>query len=434
MDKTIIALGLYFQNKAFNLAKAFRMARNWCHLHGSINVQIKILGERTKARQYNKPTVAALITNDFGDGVLTKDVIMDSKDSGPKRISELHPSYMALQYPLLFPYGKDGFHEKIPYHTNEGSWKNNCGFVTMKEYYAYIIQQRNDQGTTLLRGGRLFQQYLVDAFTAVEKQRLKWSRNNQDTLLADLYHNVCDTVTRGDTNVEGLGKRIVLVGTFIGGPRYRMSNYQDAMALCRTYETLDLFLTFTSNLKWLEIAEMLSYLPGQKPHDQPEVGTRVFKLKLTQLLEDLTKIKIFDECRRDFPDLPKPNPKLVTNMDNSLIREALAFDTNKREIGKTFLYKTIMKRLWLERMILLAVASSDAINAYMFKKLAGDTVTYNSVGEICKASTDTLDQHNLYPVEFLNSLNFPGMPPHSLCLKKELFIMLIRNVKPSKGL
>nr|GEW19048.1 ATP-dependent DNA helicase PIF1-like [Tanacetum cinerariifolium] len=76
----------------------------------------------------------------------------------------------------------------------------------------------------------------------------------------------------------------------------------------------------------------------------------------------------------------------------------------------------------------------DAINVYMFKKLAGDTVTYNNADEICKASTDTLEQHNLYPVEFLDSLNFPGMPPHSLCLKKELPIMLIRNVNPSKGL
>ncbi|GJV04342.1 ATP-dependent DNA helicase PIF1-like protein [Tanacetum coccineum] len=76
----------------------------------------------------------------------------------------------------------------------------------------------------------------------------------------------------------------------------------------------------------------------------------------------------------------------------------------------------------------------DAINKYMFNKLGGETVTYNSADEICKGSTDTLDQHNLYPIEFLNSLNFPGMPPHALCLKKELPIMLIRNVDPSKGL
>ncbi|GJX03796.1 ATP-dependent DNA helicase PIF1-like protein [Tanacetum coccineum] len=129
--------------------------------------------------------------------------------------------------------------------------------------------QRNDQGTTLIRGGCLFQQYLV-AYSAIEEQRLKWTPNNQDTLRVDLYHNVCDAVTRGDTNAAGLGKRIVLPGTFVGGPRYMMQNYQDVMALCCTYGNPDLFITFTSNPKWLEISEMLAYFPRQKAHDPPE--------------------------------------------------------------------------------------------------------------------------------------------------------------------
>ncbi|GJV90073.1 ATP-dependent DNA helicase PIF1-like protein [Tanacetum coccineum] len=77
---------------------------------------------------------------------------------------------------------------------------------------------------------------------------------------------------------------------------------------------------------------------------------------------------------------------------------------------------------------------ADAINAYMFDKLEVESLTYNSADEICKASTDTLDQHHLYPVEFLNTLNFPGMPPHALSLKKELPIMLLRNVNPCQGL
>nr|GEV21197.1 hypothetical protein [Tanacetum cinerariifolium] len=132
---------------------------------------------------------------------------------------------------------------------------------------------------------------------AVEEQRIKWMRNNQDTLWVDLYHNACDAVTRGDTNIKGLRKRIVLPRTFIGGPRYMMKNYQDAMALCRTYRNLDLFVTFTSNPKWPEIAEMLAYVLGQKSHDRLEIGTRVFKMKLTELLDDLTKNKIFgDTC------------------------------------------------------------------------------------------------------------------------------------------
>ncbi|GJY99326.1 ATP-dependent DNA helicase PIF1-like protein [Tanacetum coccineum] len=259
-----------------SVAKAFRMARNWCHSHASVNVELRLLSERTNARQYNKPTVAevaALITNDFGNGILSRDIIVNKLHYGPKRISELHPAYMALQYPLLFPYGEDGFHEKIPYYTNSRRRKTNRGFVTMKEYYSYIIHQRNDQ--------------------AIEEQRLKWTRNNQDTLRVDLYHNVCDAVTRGDTNAAGLGQRIVLPETFVGGPRYMMQNYQDAMALCRTYGNPDLFITFTSNPKWPEISEMLAYIPGQKAHDRPEIGTRVFKMKLTDLLHDLTKNQIF---------------------------------------------------------------------------------------------------------------------------------------------
>ncbi|GJW83045.1 putative PIF1 DNA helicase/replication protein A1-like protein [Tanacetum coccineum] len=105
---------------------------------------------------------------------------------------------------------------------------------------------------TLHRGGRLFQQYLVDAFTAIEEQRLSWMRNNQDTLRVDLYHNVVDAITRCDTHAASLGKRIVLPISFISGPR---------------------------------------------AHVRPKVWTRVFKLKLTELLDDLTKNHVFGATR-----------------------------------------------------------------------------------------------------------------------------------------
>nr|GEX39510.1 ATP-dependent DNA helicase PIF1-like [Tanacetum cinerariifolium] len=72
----------------------------------------------------------------------------------------------------------------------------------------------------------------------------------------------------------------------------------------------------------------------------------------------------------EFQDMPQPNPKLLTNMDNHLIREALAFDMHKSkhehqqlhsqpgDTGKTFLYKTIISRLRSGWKIILVVASS----------------------------------------------------------------------------
>nr|GEV01626.1 uncharacterized protein [Tanacetum cinerariifolium] len=42
------------------------------------------------------------------------------------------------------------------------------------------------------------------ALQCVEEQRLKWTRNNQDTLLVYLYHNLCDAATQGDTSAAGL--------------------------------------------------------------------------------------------------------------------------------------------------------------------------------------------------------------------------------------
>jgi len=49
----------------------------------------------------------------------------------------------------------------------------------MREFYCYQLQERRTQGNTLFRGGRLFQQYIVDAYASVEEDRLDYIRKNQ---------------------------------------------------------------------------------------------------------------------------------------------------------------------------------------------------------------------------------------------------------------
>ncbi|XP_071714652.1 uncharacterized protein [Rutidosis leptorrhynchoides] len=68
---------------------------------------------------------------------------------------------------------------------------------------------------------------------------------------------------------------------------------------------------------------------------------------------------------------------------------------------------------------------ADQINKHMFKKLQGTTMTFKSSDEICKGSTDAIEQQQSYSVEFLNKLDFPGIPPHKLKLKIGQPIMLL---------
>ena len=64
-------------------------------------------------------------------------------------------------------------------------------------------------------------------------------------------------------------------------------NYLDAMAMVRVKGKPDYFITMTANPSWPEI--LRSLLPGQSPHDRPDIVARVFQLKLKALLEDLMK-------------------------------------------------------------------------------------------------------------------------------------------------
>jgi hypothetical protein len=47
-----------------------------------------------------------LVVGDFTLETFQRDIIMETTNRELKRISTLHPAYMPLQYPLLFPFGE----------------------------------------------------------------------------------------------------------------------------------------------------------------------------------------------------------------------------------------------------------------------------------------------------------------------------------------
>ncbi|XP_020082725.1 uncharacterized protein LOC109706350, partial [Ananas comosus] len=78
--------------------------------------------------------------------------------------------------------------------------------------------------------------------------------------------------------------------------------------------------------------------------------------------------------------------------------------------------------------------TADEINKYVLSLLPNEEKIYMSSDSICKSSINNDDNDVLYPVDFLNSLKFNGVPNHELKLKIGSPIMLLRNINQSAGL
>ncbi|XP_020081827.1 uncharacterized protein LOC109705509 [Ananas comosus] len=78
--------------------------------------------------------------------------------------------------------------------------------------------------------------------------------------------------------------------------------------------------------------------------------------------------------------------------------------------------------------------TTDEINKYVLSLLPNEEKVYLSSDSLCKSSRNAEDNDVLYPVDFLNSLKFNGVPNHELKLKIGAPIMLLRNINQSAGL
>ena len=162
----------------------------------------------------------------------------------------------------------------------------------MNQFYRYHMMVRL-ASRVLHLSGRLFQEYVVDAYAKIEEARLQWVRFNQSTLRAHLYQGLLDQV--GSDDAGGAGRMIILPPSFTGGPRYMLALHQDAMAIVRKLGKPDLFITMTCNPKWKEITDEL--LPGQTAQDRFDLCCRVFRMKLKIMVDLIIKKKIFGNIK-----------------------------------------------------------------------------------------------------------------------------------------
>ncbi|XP_071739259.1 uncharacterized protein [Rutidosis leptorrhynchoides] len=76
----------------------------------------------------------------------------------------------------------------------------------------------------------------------------------------------------------------------------------------------------------------------------------------------------------------------------------------------------------------------DTINNMILKNIEGLQKNYTSCDTATPYSSDGGQTELLYPTEYLNSQNFPGLPPHELCLKIGVLIILLQNLNVVGGL
>ena len=187
-DPKVVSSLINMLNAHHRLVHKFRIARQSLCTPGVSMVSICFLGDDGGAHgtRFSGPTVsevAALIVGDLTTERRRFDVIAKTRSGSLKHISSLNCNLMALQYPLLFPYGDKSYHRGIRYvdvndfltavhhsvqaagHLDDGNADDDIdcasedvgsssGQVTMLQYYKYYAHYREGEVNPYTSCGR----------------------------------------------------------------------------------------------------------------------------------------------------------------------------------------------------------------------------------------------------------------------------------------
>src|SRR6266446_6364904 len=289
--------------------------------------------DNTDRRRYQNPDpsvreIAVILPGDGETPAGAQDIILYRRSGRLQRITDSHPSYPSLCYILLFPTGQKQWHPYIPFNEqddhpppaneqddqpepaneeddlpppanddvlpvpaneqdNHPAQANKEHFLPLAKYFRYRLHIRPTQNDSqhLFLAGKLFQEYVCEAWAVAEQKRLSQLKSIQDKLRVEIYQGLADAVAADvDTDLDNLGRRFILPSSFSCGTRHMQQQLQDALAINRYFGGGDLFITMTANPSWPEITDAL--LQGQTTSDRPDLVVRVFHAKLKSLIKD----------------------------------------------------------------------------------------------------------------------------------------------------
>nr|GEY88169.1 retrovirus-related Pol polyprotein from transposon TNT 1-94 [Tanacetum cinerariifolium] len=105
--------------------------------------------------------------------------------------------------------------------------------VTMKQYFAYRIQERKSEFSIMLNERRLFQQFIVDAYTMIESERLTFNRKNDKDLRSETYSKLANLAQNSESGVKLRGKSLAFcLGKTLPVSKLGCVLCQDFVAFC----------------------------------------------------------------------------------------------------------------------------------------------------------------------------------------------------------
>lgn len=152
---------------------------------------------------------------------------------------------MPLHYVLLFPRGDLGFHWDLK--LNAVSRERERLRMSQRAFYRRRLHVRPNRFSVLHSGGRLLQQYCVDAWASCGLKKLDWLERNQSKIRADVYNGLANAMLRDSVNAADFGKRFILPSSYSGGARNMQRLFQDSMTIVRFFCKSTLFMTFTAS-------------------------------------------------------------------------------------------------------------------------------------------------------------------------------------------
>lgn len=223
LNPTIITTIQQIINQHNIYSKRYKTFRQVLHEHGqeTYNVCLKFLiPTNLDPRRYNLPIcgeVMVVIPNQQGIIEQTPSFMVHLQDNNANNKKQLvfikngTCDADPLLFPLLFPYGDIGYSFNMKLSTTSNK------IITPLQYYSYRLSIRpNSSSLYILKAGRLYQHYLVNAFIVVETSRLKYLQLNQHKLRQETLQGIHDHLIDPNRTNFRLGTRVILPSSYTG--------------------------------------------------------------------------------------------------------------------------------------------------------------------------------------------------------------------------